>query len=569
MLQKMGGCQLLAHAGSLTKSGGAFGKSFVRCRPKSMCVLALVIRISAFSPFAAPVSMSRSITDLIAQLFASNEQKPASSLGATGKPAEQPTAPLPPQSDTPQKPTVANELESPAMPPIEQVHALVGQVTEVTTTVANDVGRHNVNVQALSNELGSVAQNDPAAVAAIVCKLLVANQELQGRLERAERTLQTHSRKLEEAIVSSRTDGLTGLTNRRALDEELRRCLVELQGQGRPAALLMLDVDHFKNFNDTHGHVAGDQALVHVAEMLRSQARASDIVARFGGEEFAVVFTAATATAIRERAERLRRAIGSRDVICDGREVRITASAGLAEAHSDDAAADWIRRADAALYAAKKAGRDRAYFAGENDMQLITIAESEKPGDSEEISATSRAPQESGAELAPEAFADTNFFQNVAKRIAEWKRGGTTLTVLLAELDGDGEPSVNGTADSPRPIRLAVQYARGSIREMDVITRWRQGGLAILLPCTSAADAKAVARRLQNALAQYSAIHTSDPAVSLSIGIAEGIEGNDARRVLERAWLALEAARSEGPAGMCVHDGVKTVIVKRPLPVKQ
>jgi GGDEF domain-containing protein len=141
--------------------------------------------------------------------------------------------------------------------------------------------------------------------------------------------------------------------------------------------------------------------------------------------------------------------------------------------------------------------------------------------------------------------------------------------VLLAELDGHGELVEDETSEGPRPIRLAMQWARGCIREMDLVTRWRKRGLAILLPCTSAADAKTVARRLQNALAQHGATRTSDEAISLSIGIAEGIEGNDARRVLERAWIALEAARTAGTSGLCVHDGVKTVAVKRAQTVRQ
>jgi GGDEF domain-containing protein len=140
--------------------------------------------------------------------------------------------------------------------------------------------------------------------------------------------------------------------------------------------------------------------------------------------------------------------------------------------------------------------------------------------------------------------------------------------VVLAELDVNGEMTSDENGDAPRPVRLALQWARGCVREMDLVTRWRQRGLAILLPCTSAADAKPVARRLQNALAQHGATRTSDEAISLSIGIAEGIEGNDARRVLERAWLALEAARSTEPGGICVHDGVKAVVVKRPTPAR-
>lgn len=525
--------------------------------------------------------MKTSLIDYIRQIF---DDKPGAAPVVSG------TAPAPESAPVPVAPA-ATKVAAPAPAPapvqnvvaapvvkaapevehaqvvvqVEKVNAVIGSVSDVTSAVAADVGQHNVNVQAISAELKNVAKSDPSAVAAIVCKLLLANQDLQGRLEKAEDTLQNHSKQLKEAVISSRTDGLTGLANRRLLDEELRRCLVELQGQGRPAALLMLDVDHFKRFNDTYGHVAGDQALIHVAEMLRSQARASDIVARFGGEEFAVVFTGVQSKTIKERAERLRLAIGGKTLLCDGKELQITASAGLAEAMGDDTVSDWIKRADAGLYAAKRAGRNRAFMDAGEGLEPLDNSPPEPSDEVSSICDTNRVVNETAADLAAEAFADTTFVPNVAKRIAEWKRGGATLTVVLAELDASTGASDEEPAEGSRPIRLALQWARGCVREMDVVSKWKKRGLAILLPCTSAADAKTVARRLHNALAQHAAAKGGEEAISLSVGIAEGIEGNDAKRLLERALMAMEAARKCGPGETCVHDGVKTVGVKKPV----
>jgi len=441
------------------------------------------------------------------------------------------------------------------------VRGLVGKVSDVTFAVAGDVGKHTHSVQALSSQLSALAHNDASAVEAIICKLLLANQELQGRLERAEETLQDHSRQLDDAVSTSRTDSLTGLFNRRALDEELRRCLAEFHRRGRPAALMMLDVDHFKQFNDQYGHLAGDQALIHVAETLRSGARDTDIVARFGGEEFAVIFSSATAAGVRDRAEQLRAAIGRQPVLFEGREMRVTASAGISDVGPEEKISDWIKRADSGLYAAKAAGRDCCVLIGDGEPQLVKRPLTNRVGDD---ARAVRSATEAAAELAAEAFADTTFVPSVARRIAEWKRGGATLTVVLARLDAPSGGSPDGRSSERRPsMRSLLQAARECIREMDMVTRWQRDGLALLLPNTSAADAKIVARRLRTALAGSSLRESNHcPEFTAGIGIAEGIEGNDAKRVLERAWLALEAARNTGPANIYIHDGLKTVAVK-------
>jgi diguanylate cyclase len=345
--------------------------------------------------------------------------------------------------------------------------------------------------------------------------------------------------------------------NRRALDEDLRQAILDFQSHDRPAALLMLDVDHFKRFNDMFGHVAGDQALVHVADALRSQARTGDAVARFGGEEFAVIFADSTAARVCRRAEAFRRAIGSRGLSLGGREIRVSASAGLADLAKGDTIADWIKRADTALYAAKNAGRDCGFQMCGTSSELIVSApdESSQPTPAETPAASS---SEADTALAADSFADATFVLNISRRIAEWRRGGATLTVLLARLDGPvNDVPTQASEASHSPLRTIQLLAKESIRQMDVLTLWQGNGLAILLPGASSSDAKSVVHRLRSSLAAKN--KEQDSAISVSIGIAEGIEGNDAKRVLQRAWLALEAARTAGPGNTYLHDGLKAV----------
>jgi GGDEF domain-containing protein len=97
---------------------------------------------------------------------------------------------------------------------------------------------------------------------------------------------------------------------------------------------------------------------------------------------------------------------------------------------------------------------------------------------------------------------------------------------------------------------------------MDVITRWLEDGVAILLPGTAVIDAKGMARRWRDSIARCEGQSPGGPRLSMSMGLAEGIEGNDANRVLHRAWLALDSAQSAGPGTIFVHDGAKSIPVK-------
>jgi diguanylate cyclase (GGDEF)-like protein len=164
-------------------------------------------------------------------------------------------------------------------------------------------------------------------------------------------------------------DPLTGLLNRRGLnvrlDEELRRST----RSGQPLSVLMMDVDYFKQFNDQHGHTAGDDCLVKLAHCLRKHTRAEDIVSRYGGEEFLIVLTNADISRAKTVAEKLRKAIASINSLEDGAHVSVTiGAASTVPASALDqplGAEDLIRNADSALYRGKEAGRNRVEYFGD------------------------------------------------------------------------------------------------------------------------------------------------------------------------------------------------------------
>jgi diguanylate cyclase (GGDEF)-like protein len=163
----------------------------------------------------------------------------------------------------------------------------------------------------------------------------------------------------EETRALATTDGLTGLFNRTMLDRELERELGRVQRYGTELSLLVADLDHFKQVNDRHGHLAGDECLRAVAATLKKSLRQVDLVCRYGGEEFAVIAPMTDDVGALKVAERLRSAIEGLPILAGERELRITISVGIASYRSGENAREFFARADQALYAAKAAGRNR------------------------------------------------------------------------------------------------------------------------------------------------------------------------------------------------------------------
>jgi diguanylate cyclase (GGDEF)-like protein len=169
-------------------------------------------------------------------------------------------------------------------------------------------------------------------------------------------------RNLAVAEIRAATDGLTGLPNKRAATDALKRMFAQASTTGSPLALLLLDLDHFKQINDQRGHAVGDQALANVGAVLRSVLRARDFAGRSGGEEFAVLLPDTEIPAAIEIAERVRTAIA--EISLPGTDVSVTASIGVGGFPDHASTLERLERlADAALYLAKRHGRNRVELA--------------------------------------------------------------------------------------------------------------------------------------------------------------------------------------------------------------
>ena len=159
--------------------------------------------------------------------------------------------------------------------------------------------------------------------------------------------------------VLSNTDELTLLYNRRYVNDVLPREMDRARRYGHDLSVLMLDLDHFKKVNDTHGHEIGDQILRGLGDRLRAFGRFADVPSRWGGEEFLVVLPETSAARAREVAERLRLGAGEQPYRTEAGPIRVTLSIGVASLQAGDDPSSLLRRADEALYRAKRAGRNR------------------------------------------------------------------------------------------------------------------------------------------------------------------------------------------------------------------
>ncbi len=189
---------------------------------------------------------------------------------------------------------------------------------------------------------------------------------LAQRLRSNNSTVSNNIRLQREYQKNALSDALTGLYNRRWIDEALPRFVRRYARGTPPLSLLMIDIDHFKRFNDTYGHPAGDSVIVHVAKTVQAHLRPTDLAARYGGEELLVILPDADEDGARTAADRLREAVKSSHATGPADEPlpTVTISIGVARFAAGQDAAQLIAAADGALYESKRAGRDRVTVAG-------------------------------------------------------------------------------------------------------------------------------------------------------------------------------------------------------------
>lgn len=247
------------------------------------------------------------------------------------------------------------------------------KIADVVESTGANASGNSEKLRFLSTELKRSASGNPAigalmdSVLSVAKSVREANERLEDQLAKSSDEVVTLRRNIENIQQEAMLDPLTGVKNRKTFDTEIVRLMREAKDGGQPLALIMADVDHFKQFNDRWGHQTGDHVLRLVADVMNANIKGQDVLARYGGEEFAIILPDTTIANAVMLADRIRKAVESRRLKkrrTDEDLGVLTLSMGAALLRWSDTVESFIERADSFLYAAKNAGRNRVVDEG-------------------------------------------------------------------------------------------------------------------------------------------------------------------------------------------------------------
>lgn len=261
-----------------------------------------------------------------------------------------------------------------------QVKGEIEQVMSMIDSAAGTASGYSESLAGMSEQIGQSKDRD--GLRTIVESLVhtakemeVSNIKLEERLNQSKREILDLHAHLEAVRSESLTDPLTQLSNRKFFDSTLAAAIAEARTKNETLSLMLTDIDHFKNFNDSFGHLTGDQVLRLVAMALKQNVKGQDTTARYGGEEFAVILPNTVLRSAITVADHIRRAVMTKELMkrSTGEHLgRVTVSIGVATLRNTDTLQTLIERTDACLYAAKRHGRNRVIC--ETDPELTAGA---------------------------------------------------------------------------------------------------------------------------------------------------------------------------------------------------
>ena len=260
---------------------------------------------------------------------------------------------------------------------LSNIDQIRDDLNKILSEVGSSLSEAGDGARSFEGTLGGIAKDfsnkeDLSDIRELLTTLITETRQMQSSTSAMQGSFETRSKEideLQEQLQRERkraiTDPLTGLYNRFALIDKLNAAVGEMDGNG-PPSLIMLDIDHFKAINDTHGHLIGDRVIRFVAQVLQKNTKGKDTSARYGGEEFTVLLPGTPAAGAKSVAEVIREAIASAQLVrADNKKPlgQITISAGVATYQGEEDIMEFINRADQALYRSKNEGRNRTSVA--------------------------------------------------------------------------------------------------------------------------------------------------------------------------------------------------------------
>jgi diguanylate cyclase len=374
----------------------------------------------------------------------------------------------------------------------ERTAMAASRVADLARYVASDVGDHSAKIKAISSNLEGINQQTAGMselVATALAQVILANTNLQQKLDDAEKQLNKQAEELRKNETQARTDSLTGLLNRRAFDDELKRRLNQWQRMQVLSTLMLLDLDHFKKLNDTHGHQVGDEVLRQVAKVIKAEVREMDLPCRYGGEEFAVIFPSTDVASACNVAERIRLAIEEATTVTEGKTFKVTCCIGLSQFITNDDVTRLIKRADEALYTSKRAGRNCGHW--HDGAKCLPI--SAPPTVGSDQNKQPKTPAKANRFACRESF-----LEMLKPRVEESHRLGVPISLIYLKMeDYDFISRMYGKITAGQMIDTAVSAMDKVLPETGTLVRFEAGEVAVLLPGKTQAEAELIDKQMR------------------------------------------------------------------------
>ncbi|MCO6046963.1 diguanylate cyclase [Aeoliella sp. ICT_H6.2] len=436
-------------------------------------------------------------------------------------------------------PAQVEESERHSQRESERIAMATDRLRDLASGIASDVDKHSSRVGEITTGLQSLDTDDIEATGTglvmAMANIISANGALQERLAKAEDQIAAQARELTLQESEARTDSLTGMANRRAFDEAMSQRHAEATRKNTPLSLLLADIDSFKQLNDSHGHLVGDEVLRVVARRLKETCRSMDLPCRYGGEEFAIILPATDLQEAKRAAERVRQAIESLTIKFDGKQFQVTVSIGVAQLANQEDTPRLVRRCDEALYQSKDAGRNCGHWHDGTDCHP-TANQNQKRGESSQGEEPST--QRTLLDSLPNR---TTFVNELRRRMAESHRTEQPVSIVLAELKDSHELKQRlGSHALVTALNRVAKAIAGSLREMDLAAQLGENRIGIMLPNSTMESSCTTMERVRLVLKQCPLeLEDASVCLSLSTGVAELRTGDCVENLVGRAEAAL------------------------------